>query len=151
MRGWDGGLPRVTSGTALADSDAFAGFPAEGGMPSPAFRLFHEAVELEERLANRVETLALTLGSGKYVICALKTPPWSGQVDVSASRASNYLMNVFQTRVGTGRLLASGFDVLSVKAEANYLLDAYLKYVGSPSFEPKKAIPAAELKSMRKS
>lgn len=126
-------------GTALADSGAFGGFPGEGGMTSPAlFCLFREAVELDEKLANRVEALALTLGSGKYVISALKTPPWSGQVDVSASRESNYLMNVFQTRVGTGRLLASGFNVLSGKPEANYLLDAYLKYVGSPGFEPKR-------------
>src|SRR5208282_4207925 len=122
-------------GTALADSEAFAGFPTTGGLPNFAlFGLFHEAVELDERLANHVEPLALTLGSGEFVIPEEKTPPWAGQVDVSASRSTNYLMNVFESRVGTGRLFACGFDLLSGKPEADYLLDAFLKYVESPHF-----------------
>ena len=134
-------------GTALADTEAFAGFPTEGGMPSLAlFGLFHEAVLLDDKLTNHVEPLALTLGAGPYVVPAEKTPPWSGQDDVSASRSASYLMNVFQTRVGTGRLFASGFDVLSGKPEANYMLDAFLKYVGSPHFEPRKTISATDLK-----
>jgi hypothetical protein len=136
-------------GTALADSEAFAGFPAAGGLPSLAlFRLFHEAVELDERLATHIEPLALTLGSGEFVIPAEKTPPWAGQVDVSASRSTNYLLNVFQCRVGAGRLFASGFDVLSGNPEADYLLDAFLKYVESPGFEPKREIAASDLRKI---
>ncbi|MGH9328612.1 MAG: glycoside hydrolase family 2 protein [Terriglobia bacterium] len=136
-------------GTALADSEAFGSFPTDGGLPNPAlFRLFHEAVELNERLANRFEPLALTLGSGPFVIPVEKTPPWSGQVDVSASRGTSYLMNVFETRVGSGRLLASGFDVMSGKPEADYMLDTFLKYVGSPQFEPKKTIAVNDLRGI---
>jgi beta-galactosidase len=134
-------------GTALADSEAFGMFPVEGGRPNFAlFRLFHEAVEMDEKLANHAEPLVLTLGSGPYVIPPEKRPPWAGQVDVGASQASDYLLNVFQTRVGTGRLLASGFDLPSGKPEADYLLDSFLKYVESSSFQPQRMISTTELR-----
>ena len=136
-------------GSALADSEAFAGFPADGGLPNFAiFRLFREAVELDEKLADHVEPLALTFGVGESIIPVEKTPPWAGQDDAADSRSTNYLMNVFQSRVGAGRLLASGFDVLSGKPEANCLLDAFLKYAESPHFEPKRSISVSDLRKI---
>jgi hypothetical protein len=136
-------------GTAPADSEAFAGFPTTGGMPNFAlFGLFHEAVELDERLANHVEPLALTLGAGEFVIPAENTPPWAGQIDVSASRSTNYLMDVFESRVGAGRVFACGFDLMSGKPEADYLLCAFLKYVESPKFAPRREISASDLRTI---
>lgn len=135
-------------GTALAASEAFGDFPVVAGMPNfTLFRLLHEAVPLTGELENHVDPLSITLGAGKFVIPALKMPPWAGQVDVSASQGTSYLVNVFQSRVGTGRLFASGLNLLVDEPEANYLLDTFLKYVESPHFQPKKTIQLAGLKT----
>jgi beta-galactosidase len=113
--GWWG--PNNQRGTALADSPAFGSFPTEGGMPSFAiFRIIHDAVLLKGEWVNRVDPLMVTLSR------------------------SGYSMSVFQSRVGSGKLFASGLDLLSGKPEGAYLLDQFIRYVQSDQFQPKNQL-----------
>ncbi len=112
-------------GTAIVSSEAFGDFPVEEGLPSFAiFRIFHGTALIEERLANHIDPLMLTTGVG------------------------GYSSSVFQTRVGSGRLLATGLDLLSSKPEAQYLLDQFLKYVQSSYFKPKKELALHDLQAI---
>ncbi len=49
----------------------------------------------------------------------------------------DYLIHVFQTKAGKGKLLASGLKLLSADPEAAYLLDQFVRYARSPEFQPK--------------
>jgi hypothetical protein len=146
--GWWGPVDNQR-GTGLASSPAFGSFPLENGLPNLAlFRLLHEAVAVEGEFGGRLEPLAVTIGSGKVLIPVLKFPPWAGQVDVSSSHDSRYLANIFQTRVGAGRLFACGFQLLGNEPEAMYLLDMILQYVQSSQFEPRKSMPLSVLQQI---
>lgn len=136
-------------GTALAESEAFGDFPNTGGLPNfSLFRLLHQAVSLEDDLKSQIDPLSITLGSGEYVVPPIKNGPWVGQVDVGASQKTKYLANVFQTKVGSGRLFVSGLKLTGEEPEARYLLDMFLKYVQSPGFEPKASIGLGDLKKV---
>jgi hypothetical protein len=115
--------PNNQRGTAMATSEAFGNFPSEEGLPSFAiFNIFREAVVLKGKLADHVDPLVITLG------------------------LDGYSTSVFQARVGAGKLFASGFDLLSDKPEAKYLLDQFAKYVQSSRFEPKQDLSVADLR-----
>ena len=59
-----------------------------------------------------------------------------------------YSLSVFQTRVGSGRLFATGLDLLSSKPEAEYLLDVFLNYVQSDQFRPEKELSVDDLRTI---
>ena len=139
--------PSNQRGTATTTSEAFGDFPIKNGLVSLAiFRLFHEAARLEGTLANRVDPLMITIGMGDYEVPPVEMPPWVGREDSSARRKIAYLASVFQARAGSGRLLASGLDLLSNKPEASYLLDMFIRYVRSDDFHPQNHISLAELR-----
>jgi hypothetical protein len=120
--GWWG--PNNQRGTAMADSPAFGSFPTEGGMPSFAiFRIIGEAALLKENWVNHVDPLMVTLSR------------------------DGYSMSVFQCRVGSGKLFASGLDLLSGKPEGSYLLDQFIKYVQSDQFQPKNLLAPNDLQA----
>ncbi|MCL5005097.1 MAG: hypothetical protein M1404_01075 [Acidobacteria bacterium] len=113
--GWWG--PNNQRGTAMADSPAFGSFPTEGGVPSFAiFRIIHDAVPLKGDLVNHVDPLMVTLSR------------------------NGYSMSVFQCRVGSGKLFASGLDLLSGRPEGAYLLDQFIRYVQSDQFQPQNVL-----------
>ncbi|MEN6536104.1 MAG: sugar-binding domain-containing protein, partial [Bryobacteraceae bacterium] len=110
-------------GTALAESRVYGDFPVEEGMPFFALRrIFRETMLLDSKWQNRVDPLLVTLGK------------------------DGYLLSVFQTKVGSGKLLASGLDLLSDKPEARHLLDQFVRYAQSVQFDPQTEMPLAELK-----
>ena len=112
-------------GTALAAHPAFGEFPCEEGLPCLAlFRIFRDAVKLDEKLGPRVEPLMVTLGK------------------------ENYLASVFQARVGSGKLFASGLDLLSDRPEAAYLLQQFLKHVQSAQFKSERELSVADLRTL---
>jgi hypothetical protein len=117
--------PNNQRGTAVAPSKAFGDFPDEGGMPSFAiFRIFNDAVLLAGGFENHVDPLVITLGK------------------------DGYSLSVFQARVGSGRLFASGLDLLSFKPEGAYLLDEFLKYMQSDQFRPEKELSVEDLRAI---
>lgn len=119
---WDASNQR---GTAIISSKAFGDFPIEGGMPSFAiFRIFRDAVLMKNGLENHVDPLMVTVGK------------------------DGYSLSVFQTRVGSGRLFATGLDLLSSKPEAGYLLDVFLKYAQSGQFRPEKELSVDDLRTI---
>ena len=110
---------------AMTESPAFGNFPAEGGMPSFAiFRIMHDAVLLQDRLVNHVDPLLVTLSRG------------------------GYSMSVFQARVGSGKLFATGLDLLAGKPEGAYLLDQFVRYVLSDRFEPQNELAPDDLQAI---
>jgi hypothetical protein len=118
-------VPNDQRGTAMAESTAFGDFPTEGGMPSFAiFRIFHDAVLLQGSMLNHVDPLMVTL-----------------------SRAA-YSMSVFQTRVGTGKLFATGLDLSSGRPEGRYLLDQFVRYVESDRFRPQTEMAPDDLQAI---
>jgi Glycosyl hydrolases family 2, sugar binding domain/Glycosyl hydrolases family 2/Glycosyl hydrolases family 2, TIM barrel domain len=121
--GWWG--PDDQRGTAMAPSPAFGNFPTEEGMPSFAiFRLIQDAVLLKGDWINHVDPLIVTLSR------------------------SGYSLSVFQCRVGSGRLFASGLDLLSGKPEGAYLLDQFIRYIQSDQFQPKNELDPNKLIAM---
>ena len=58
---------------------------------------------------------------------------------------------VFETKVGRGSLLVSAFDLdnnLDSRPAARQLRRSLLDYMGSSSFDPKTALPAATLERL---
>jgi len=49
--------------------------------------------------------------------------------------SEGYLVHVFQARAGSGKLLASGLDLLTSHPEAVCLLDQFIGYARSPDFQ----------------
>jgi beta-galactosidase len=118
--GWWG--PSNQRGTVMARSKAFGDFPSKDGMPSLAiFGLLRDAVLLEGQLINHVEPLMVTLSERGYSV------------------------SVFETRLGAGRLFATGLNLLSGNPEGSYLLDQFVSYVRSRDFAPKKSISLPDL------
>jgi beta-galactosidase len=111
-------------GTAMAASKAFGDFPSKDGVPSFAmFGLIHDAVLLQGQLVNRIEPLMVTLSK------------------------LGYSLSVFETRIGSGRLFATGLDLLSGGPEASYLLDQFVSYCGSHDFSPRKSMTLSDLRA----
>jgi beta-galactosidase len=100
------------TGTAIARHPAFGDFPHDGYMDELWFRIVDGTVPAGPPAIRSVEPLMVCDGS------------------------LGYLIHVFQAKVGTGKLLASGLNLLSDKPEAAYLLDQFIKYVQSDKFQP---------------
>lgn len=98
---------RGQAGTALARHPAFGDFPHDGWLSPLFFRMVDRAVR-REGVFQEVEPLML--GHGRY----------------------GYLLYAFQVRVGRGRLLATGLDLLSGLPEADALLSRLVDYARAP-------------------
>jgi len=107
------------AGTAIASHPAFGDFPHDGYVNELWFRLVDRTVSAPDTTWPAVEPLMVGRGS------------------------AGYLFHVFQARVGRGKLLASGLNLLSDQPEAQYLLDQFIRYAGSPAFQPQAALPQA--------
>ena len=111
------------SGTTVAKHEAFGDFPHQGYFNELFFRMVGSTIKLDGTAFKSVEPLMAGVGN------------------------DGYLLYVFQAKVGKGRLLGSGLDLLSEKPESTYLLDEFIKYVRSSSFKPKGSIELCQLKN----
>jgi hypothetical protein len=114
-------------GTAMAESKAFGDFPGKDGLPSFAiFGLLHDAVLLQGPLVNHIDPLMVTLSKRGYSV------------------------SVFETRVGSGRLFATGLNLLSGTPGGTYLLDQFVSYSRTRDFTPRRNITVTDLRAATK-
>ena len=99
-------------GTMVKHHPAFGDFPHEGFMGEQMFRLAGRTLPLYKVENQPVEPLMA--GSGRQ----------------------GYLAHVFQAKVGNGKVLASGLNLLQDIPEALHLLDNFIKYTLSDLFSP---------------
>ena len=132
MRGWPANRPGAQlnwwelgaqTGTALLPHPSWGDFPHDELLSPVMFRLLDRAVQ---RKGVFEEVEPLMIGQGRY----------------------GYLISAFQTRVGQGRLLATGLDVLSGLPEADFLLGEYVEYVQSRQFRPEAQVAPSDLPDM---
>jgi beta-galactosidase len=116
---WNLGKQR---GTAIAEHPLWWDFPQEGYLSPAMFALIGRAVPTSEMLSN-VEPLMV------------------GHSD------AGYLLHVFAAKVGPGKLLACGLNVLADRPEGAYLLDQMIRQARSASFDSKGTLDPAALKT----
>jgi hypothetical protein len=102
------------TGSAIADHPAFGDFPHDGYLNYLFFRLLKNTVKCSDQKYHGVEKLMVSHGMSPY----------------------GYLAHIFQAKVGKGKILACGLDVLSQNVESAYLLDQFIRYICSPQFLP---------------
>lgn len=126
-----GPKPRVTlgwwmksnqTGTAIAKHPAFGTFPHSGYLDEVFFRMVKNAIKMKSGGFNSVEPLMVGHGN------------------------EGYLLYVFQAKAGNGKILGSGFNLLSGNSESVYLLNEFIKYVKSERFKPKGTLGIAKQK-----
>ena len=100
------------AGTAIAKHPAFGDFPHDGYLNELLFRILGQTVSANYEVMHKVDPLMVNYGT------------------------DDYLIHVFQAKVGKGKLLASGLKLLSTEPEAVYLLDNFIRYARSPEFQP---------------
>ncbi len=108
--GWWWKNPQM--GTAVADHRAFGTFPHQGYLNELFFRLVDRTASMSNGGFRPVEPLMVGYGS------------------------KGYLMHVFQARVGGGKILGSGLDLMSEHPESTYLLNEFIDYALSERFQP---------------
>jgi beta-galactosidase len=99
-------------GTAIARHPAFGSFPHDGYLGPALFRLVNSTALLSREAYRNVEPLMVGRGS------------------------DGYLAYVFQAKAGRGRVLATGLNLLTAQPEARYLLDEFIRHLGSDQFQP---------------
>jgi hypothetical protein len=57
-----------------------------------------------------------------------------------------YSVSVFETRVGSGRLFATGLNLLSGSPEGSHLLDQFVAYTRSNDFAPRTSMSVSDLR-----
>ena len=113
------------TGTAIARHPAFGDFPHDGFLDVGWFRMVDTAEKLDagHPLPN-VEPLMVGIGRNtNYDFGTLGYP-------------LGFNLYAFQARVGHGKLLATGLNLLTKDPEAVYLLDQFIRYVRSDKFAP---------------
>jgi len=111
------------SGSAIIHPEAFGRFPHSGVLDQLMFDVSANALMWQDNLRD-VEPLMF--GSGG-----------SNTTYEDPARLPNYFMYGFQARVGSGKLLLSGFDFMADRPESICLLDEFIRYASSDSFQPK--------------
>ena len=111
------------SGSAIIRPQAFGQFPHSEKLDQLMFDVSANALMWQDNLRN-VEPLMF--GSGG-----------SNTTYEDPARLPNYFMYGFQARVGSGKLLLSGFDFMADSPESICLLDEFIRYASSDSFQPK--------------
>ena len=111
------------SGSAIIRPEAFGRFPHSGVLDQLMFDVSANALMWQDNLRD-VEPLMF--GSGG-----------SNTTYEDPARLPNYFMYGFQARVGSGKLLLSGFELLADRPESICLLDEFIRYASSDSFQPK--------------
>ena len=113
------------TGTAIARHPAFGDFPHEGFLDVGWFRMVDAAEKLDAGHPLRgVEPLMVGIGrDANYDFGTLGYP-------------LGFNLYTFQARVGQGKLLATGLNLLTNNPEAVYLLDQFIRYVRSEKFAP---------------
>jgi len=99
------------AGTVIARCCAFQNFPHSGYLDPSLFDAIRQATPLNSRMRS-VKPIVFGCGS------------------------EGYLLYVFEAKVQSSRLLASGLDLLSQRPESVYLLDEFIRYVKSNRFRP---------------
>ena len=98
-----------------------------GCPPSPSLTCCRIGITVSQGpLINRIEPLMVTLSKFGYSV------------------------SVFEARVGSGRLFATGLNLLSGSPEGSYLLDQFVTYTRSHDFAPRKKMAISELKNAMK-
>ena len=108
------------AGTAIARHPAFGDFPHDVYMDELWFRLIGRTAEANNEALHQVEPLMVGRGS------------------------AGYLLHVFAARVGEGKLLASGLNLMSENPEAAHLLDQFIRYARSPEFHPQGTLDVTD-------
>jgi hypothetical protein len=123
---WAPGLSNQ-SGTAIAAHPAFGDFPNEGFLDQSWFRLVSNAQveKLDKGHKFRdVEPLMVGIGRESNYSWGLLGYPLG------------FNLYAFQSRVGQGKLLATGLNLANGNPEAVYLLDQFIRYARSEKFAP---------------
>jgi hypothetical protein len=97
-------------GAAIAKHPAFGSFPHDGYLSPALFRIVSLAARWSD--LHSVEPLMISHGQ------------------------DDWLIYVFQAKVGGGGFLATGLDVTSNKPESQYLREQMLHYLASDQFKP---------------
>jgi hypothetical protein len=95
------------------------------------FEVAKSALMWQDGLRN-VEPLMVGSGGGGTTYQDLACPP-------------NYFIYGFQARVGSGKLLLSGFSLMADRPESIYLLDEFIRYVQSDVFTPQGTFDPADI------
>ena len=111
------------SGSAIIRPEAFGEFPHSGVLDQLMFGVARDALIWQDGLRN-VEPIMFGSGGG-------------GTTYEDLARVPNYFMYGFQAKVGSGKLLLTGFDLLADRPESICLLDEFIRYADSDSFRPK--------------
>ena len=121
------------TGTAIAAHPAFGDFPHRGYLDQGWFRLVGTAEKLDPGHAFRgVEPLMVGIGRATgYSFGTLGYP-------------LGFNLYAFQARAGRGRLLATGLNLVSENPEAVYLLDQFIRYARSETFDPQGTFDVAQ-------
>mgnify|MGYP001617638337 FL=1 len=116
------------AGSRLVPHAAFTGLALDSRLDQGWFRLIDDAEQLEQD--------SPCLGLEPLIVGAGKQFEYKAGV---VGYPLNFQYHAFQARVGNGRLLACGLNLLSGYPEADAMLDRLLDYARSPDFAPQAA------------
>ena len=119
------------SGSAIIRPEAFGQFPHSGVLDQLMFGVAQNALIWQDGLRN-VEPIMFGSGGG-------------GTTYEDLARVPDYFMYGFQARVGSGKLLVTGFDLMADRPESICLLDEFIRYARSDSFQPKGTFDTADI------
>jgi hypothetical protein len=131
--GWWTNIPDRSLGIVLEEHAALGSFPHTGMADWQVSRLVNEAVSApEDAFSDSPSVEALVYGL---------TLLYAGDASNSV-KGPELLLHVFQTCVGSGKLLACGLNLLQDLPEAGYLLDQFIRYAISDKFNPRAVFPS---------
>lgn len=119
------------SGSAIIRPEAFGQFPHSEVLDPLMFGVARNALMWQDKLRN-VEPIMFGSGGGGTTYTDLARPP-------------DYFMYGFQARVGPGKLILTGFDLMADRPESIWLLDEFIRYASSDAFQPKGTFDPANI------
>jgi len=119
------------SGSAIIRPEPFGLFPHSGILDQLMFGVAKNALMWQDKLHN-VEPIMFGSGGG-------------GTTYTDLARVPDYFMYGFQARVGSGKLLLTGFDLMADRPESICLLDEFIRYAISDSFQPQGTFDPSDI------
>ena len=119
------------SGSAIIRPEVFGQFPHSGVLDQLMFDVAQDALIWQDGLQN-VEPIMFGSGGG-------------GTTYTDLARVPDYFMYGFQARVGSGKLLLTGFDLMADRPESICLLDEFIRYASSDSFQPQGTFDPSDI------